>query len=331
MLCAAAVQVFAANPKYVFLFIGDGMSVPQRMTAEEFSRAAGTGPLAMNAMPYTATTRTCSFDSLVTDSAAAATAIACGEKTKNHYSGVDPEGRPLYSSALAAKKDPSLAAPDLQRRLKNIFMGVSRNGKTVCHGMLPGAFFGFKRGRDFECKGGSLGGLRRRRLGVDKAMTWDEYDEEVARNGSLLNACSTDLSAFRDRGGKLIVLCGWEDQTTPSPETVAWYEMLAERNGGYDKTGAFCRLFALPGHAHGGGKGRISTAGGYTIKHLDLLRKWVEEGKAPETYPQLWREMNLTIPNPPYPFMCYQDESGNWKTKRYPEGMVRHPDPAYMP
>ncbi len=233
--------------------------------------------------------------------------------------------------ALAAKKDPSLADSDLQRRLKNVFMGVSRNGKTVCHGMLPGAFFGFTRGRDFECKGGSLGDLRRRRLGVDKALTWDEYDEEVARNGSLLNACSTDLSAFRDRGGKLIVLCGWEDQTTPSPETVAWYEMLAERNGGYDKTGAFCRLFALPGHAHGGGKGRISTAGGYTIKHLDLLRKWVEEGTAPETYPQLWKEMNLTIPNPPYPFMCYQDESGNWQTKRYPEGMVRRPDPAYMP
>ena len=104
MLCAAAVQVFAANPKYVFLFIGDGMSVPQRMTAEEFSRKAGSGPLVMNAMPFTATTRTCSFDSLVTDSAAAATAIACGGKTKNHYSGVDPEGKPLYSSACAAKK-----------------------------------------------------------------------------------------------------------------------------------------------------------------------------------------------------------------------------------
>ena len=104
MLCAAAVQVFAANPKYVFLFIGDGMSVPQRMTADEFSRKDGKGPLAMNAMPHTATTRTCSFDSLVTDSAAAATAIACGEKTKNHYSGVDPEGNPVYSSAVAAQK-----------------------------------------------------------------------------------------------------------------------------------------------------------------------------------------------------------------------------------
>ena len=233
--------------------------------------------------------------------------------------------------ALAAKKDLSLASPDLQRRLKNIFMGVSRNGKTVCHGMLPGAFFGFTRGRDFECKGGFLGDLRRRRLGIDKIMTWDEYEEEAVRNGSLINACSTDLSAFRDRGGKLIVLCGWEDQTTPSPETVAWYEMLAERTGGYGMTGKFCRLFALPGHAHGGGKGRISTAGGYTVKHLALLRKWVEDGKAPDSYPQCWREMSLTIPNPPYPFVCYQDESGNWKTKRYPEGMVRHPDPAYMP
>lgn len=95
---------FGATPKYVFLFIGDGMSVPQRMTAEEFSRKSGAGSLAMNALPFSAMTRTCSANSLVTDSAAAATAIACGAKTKNHYSGVDPEGKPVYSSAVAAKK-----------------------------------------------------------------------------------------------------------------------------------------------------------------------------------------------------------------------------------
>jgi len=108
LLALASTGLLAQGPKkpvkYLFLFIGDGMSVPQRMIADEFSRKDGKGQLAMNTMPHTATTRTCSFDSLVTDSAAAATAIACGDKTKNHYSGVDPNGKPLYSSAYFAKK-----------------------------------------------------------------------------------------------------------------------------------------------------------------------------------------------------------------------------------
>jgi len=46
-LVAVSVAACAAAPKYVFLFIGDGMSTPQRMVAEEFSRATGTGPLAI--------------------------------------------------------------------------------------------------------------------------------------------------------------------------------------------------------------------------------------------------------------------------------------------
>ena len=80
------------------------MSVPQRMTADEFARKAGLEPLAMNRLTHQATTRTCSADSLVTDSAAAATAIACGEKTKNHWLGVDAAGRRLESCAEVAKK-----------------------------------------------------------------------------------------------------------------------------------------------------------------------------------------------------------------------------------
>lgn len=108
LICATfaswACVSFAQAPKNVILFIGDGMSVPQRMVAEEFSRKIGKGSLAMNALPFSATTRTCSADSLVTDSAAAATAIACGEKTNNHYSGVDPDGNPIYSCAVSAQK-----------------------------------------------------------------------------------------------------------------------------------------------------------------------------------------------------------------------------------
>ena len=108
-LAAAAAAMFAFSlfgadaPKNVILFIGDGMSVPQRMVADEFSRKAGLGPLAMNSLPFSAVTRTCSANSLVTDSAAAATAIACGEKTRNGSIGVDKDGNRLVSCAEAAR------------------------------------------------------------------------------------------------------------------------------------------------------------------------------------------------------------------------------------
>lgn len=109
-ILSAAIFVFAltgfagAKPKYVFLFIGDGMSTPQRMAAEEFSVKCGTGELAMNRMPYQANTRTKSANAIITDSAAAATAIACGEKTDNRMIGVRPDGTRMESVAEVAKK-----------------------------------------------------------------------------------------------------------------------------------------------------------------------------------------------------------------------------------
>jgi alkaline phosphatase len=94
----------AASPRNVILFIGDGMGLPQRMVAEKFSLHEGKGPLAMNTMPNHSTMTTHSASSLVTDSAAAATAIACGEKTNNGTLGMDAEGRRVESCAEAAKK-----------------------------------------------------------------------------------------------------------------------------------------------------------------------------------------------------------------------------------
>ena len=102
-VAGACLGAFAAAPKYVFVFIGDGMSTPQRMVAEEFSRVTGRGELAMNALPYQANTRTKSANSIITDSAAAATAIACGEKTNNGMLGVRPDGSRLESAAAVAK------------------------------------------------------------------------------------------------------------------------------------------------------------------------------------------------------------------------------------
>jgi alkaline phosphatase len=103
VLVLCSITLFAKAPKYTFVFIGDGMSVPQRMVAEEFAIKTGKGKLAINHMSSHATTRTCSATSLVTDSAAAGTAIACGVKTYNGAIGVDADKNKVESMAEAAK------------------------------------------------------------------------------------------------------------------------------------------------------------------------------------------------------------------------------------
>ena len=42
-----AAEAAGVKPKYIFLFIGDGMATPQRMIGNEFSRKMGRGDLVM--------------------------------------------------------------------------------------------------------------------------------------------------------------------------------------------------------------------------------------------------------------------------------------------
>ncbi|OYD09968.1 alkaline phosphatase [Paludifilum halophilum] len=76
--------------KNVILMIGDGMGEAQRH-AIRLSSVGIQGEMAMDSMPYTGTVRTHSAEpeGLVTDSAAAATAMATGVKTYNGAIGVD--------------------------------------------------------------------------------------------------------------------------------------------------------------------------------------------------------------------------------------------------
>ncbi|MCK4982472.1 MAG: alkaline phosphatase, partial [Victivallaceae bacterium] len=86
--------------KYVFLFIGDGMGAQQRLVAEKAFGAE----LWMNTLPVKAFVSTSPYGGGVTDSAAAATAFACGQKTQNHVLGLDHKGKSIESVAETAKK-----------------------------------------------------------------------------------------------------------------------------------------------------------------------------------------------------------------------------------
>ncbi len=91
--------------KYVFYMIGDGMGINQVMATEQYNAATGKGPETINFahFPMRGFVTTVSSSSLVTDSAAGGTALACGVKTYNSAIGVDPDGNPVSSLTEWAK------------------------------------------------------------------------------------------------------------------------------------------------------------------------------------------------------------------------------------
>ena len=91
------------SARSVILLIGDGMGNAQRTAGRLYSAGRG-GQLAMDALPVAGSARTWSTDSVVTDSAAAGTALATGVKTYNDAIGVDASRKPVKNILEIAKE-----------------------------------------------------------------------------------------------------------------------------------------------------------------------------------------------------------------------------------
>ncbi len=100
LVLASACQ--AAAPKNVILMIGDGMGIPQIT----LTRLSVETPLNMDSMTYGGFAKNHSANATVTDSAAAATALATGYKTNNGMISTLPDGKVVQTilEAAAAKK-----------------------------------------------------------------------------------------------------------------------------------------------------------------------------------------------------------------------------------
>jgi len=86
------------NAKYIFYFIGDGLGAAQRQLAEYYLQTTtgdSSTKLLMNDLEYSAINTTHSANTLVTDSAAAGTALATGYKTNNGMISVLEDGSPV--------------------------------------------------------------------------------------------------------------------------------------------------------------------------------------------------------------------------------------------
>ena len=106
-LLFAGYSIAESAPKYVFYFIGDGLGPSQRQAAEYYYKMEtgdSNAKLIMNRLPFVALVTTYSNNTLVTDSAAGGTALACGVKTTNGIIGKLPNGDNVTSLTQAAIK-----------------------------------------------------------------------------------------------------------------------------------------------------------------------------------------------------------------------------------
>jgi feruloyl esterase len=104
------------------------------------------------------------------------------------------------------------------------------------------------------------------------------WDQSVEEYGVVIGTDNPDLSAFRARGGKVVLWHGGADQLITPDGTIDYYNRVLRQMGGADKTAQFLRFFLAPGVAHCAGG-----TGPNPYGQLDALLSWVENGKAPAT------------------------------------------------
>ncbi len=86
---------------------------------------------------------------------------------------------------------------------------------------------------------------------------------------------STDLSAFRAHGGKMIVPHGMSDPVFSAYDTIDWWKAVDRRNRG--GASRFVRVFPVPGMNHCGGGAATDR-----FDSLSALEDWMLHGKAPD-------------------------------------------------
>lgn len=109
---------------------------------------------------------------------------------------------------------------------------------------------------------------------------YDNFAKESAAAAETLNATNPDISAFRARGGKMLLYSGWSDNAQSGLAMVGYYEGLLSHDSSVAND---ARLFMMPGVDHCGGG-----AGPSWVNFLTEIDNWAETGKAPDEIVAYW-------------------------------------------
>ena len=202
----------------------------------------------------------------------------------------------------AADDDTCLTAPQLESVRRMYAPAKTKTGQAIFAGKDPGSELGWTAiSGGPQPAGVSLGSFR-----VAYAETnWDwrgfDLDRDLKvvdeRVGATINAINPDLSAFKARGGKLLLYHGWNDTAISAGNAVNYYSSVLSKMG--PKQDDWIRLFMAPGMQHcGGGPGPNQ------VNYVGALERWRESGIAPDQLIASHvtdNRVDMTRPLCPYP------------------------------
>jgi len=212
------------------------------------------------------------------------------------------EERYAKTFAKASAAHPELKDPEVAKRLKACFSGAMLGGKKVHHGLplgtippLGDTLVYFQFFHQWKYGKGLLPHALTEKQFLD---LWADYSPDC-------DQLSTNLDAFRDRGGKFLSYAGMADSIVPPYQVADWYDAVIKRYGSREAVRKFARLYLLPGGVHGvHGFGEAARG----VSHLENLEEklfaWVEKGvEPPLTMPGVVPEEKTSsiLPVKPYP------------------------------
>ena len=190
------------GPKYVFYFIGDGMGTNQVMGIQYYlpdvEGQSGYKPLCFTQFPFTGLVVAYSANSDVTDSSAAGTALASGQKTDNNVLGLLPDREtPVVTIAeMAHKKGIRVAigtSCSIDHATPASFYGHTRH-RNMYHqigNQLSDSGFEFFGGAEFRQPAprdddGQDNFVKAENAGYTVARGYDEYKEKAASTDKII-------------------------------------------------------------------------------------------------------------------------------------------------
>ncbi|MBL8552367.1 MAG: tannase/feruloyl esterase family alpha/beta hydrolase [Hyphomonadaceae bacterium] len=186
---------------------------------------------------------------------------------------------PARLQCRGAKRADCLTRAQVQRVRDSFGLRTSPGGQKL----YPGPSWGSAPNIDWTGRPGITQGEDTfAHLAMRERPTWSYATFDADRDlpamqadmGATFASFDPNLTAFRDRGGKLIVYHGWNDNLL-SPENTLDYYAQAEATMGADVR-SFARLFMVPGMEHCAGG-----PGPWMFDGLSALVAWVEQGEAP--------------------------------------------------